>query len=242
VKDVNPPPEVKWQIAAVEKLQEASNYKPNLVKIPLEVPKLREALGKLKCSGKIVCEEGTNFWHIKLDDTWQQNRGVLLEHLKNENEAKKKDFIDQADGMALKWGKLLGLQDPSRGFFTPPGLAPLKISMGSIKPEEKLDHIIEGKEVSFTIQGVTTMASNWSLPVIFPTQLRDDSLVMNCPTRWYFVSVEMNDFVFKFKYPPHISLGCYGLKNVPKEAVSEMNRILKEAGSKEVVYEYGKKS
>lgn len=229
-----------WQIAPAEELVQANDDKPILTKIIIKVPKLSEELGLLKCSGTIVCEEKTGFWCIVLDDTWQQKRSVLLERLKNEEDALRKEFIQQADDKATLWANLLGLRESPRGFFTPPGLAPLKISMGRIEPEEKPDHVTEGKKVSFTIKGVTTMSCNWSLPVIYPTQIRDNKSTMNCPTRWYFVNVEMNDFFFKFKYPPHISVGCYGLMNVPKEAVSEMQSILKEASSQEFVYEYGK--
>jgi len=118
----------------------------------------------------------------------------------------------------------------------------MHITLGVFKPDDKPDCIVEGKKVKFSITGFKTMPYMNALPIIYPNQETSqigDITLMHCPTRWFFMAVDVKNFDFDFKYPPHVSLACYGLKNVPQIAVSELHESLKAAGARED-YEYGK--
>jgi len=231
-----------YKLASLEELVSASKKKQGFCKTVIEAPKLLERLSDIQCTGKVTLEEGTNFGMILLNDKWQEVQEELLELLRREEVACREDFINQATSQANEWRNLLGLIKCQSGFFTPVSLAGLHISLGKIN-EEKPDCVVEGKEVRFSISGFTTMPTLSALPKIYPSQktkVVEDLVLINCPTRWYFANVEVKDFDFPFKYPPHITLGCYGLMNVPRAAIREMNESLKEAGSGCAEYEYGK--
>jgi len=233
----------RYKLATVEELKKASVRKQKLCKTVIEVPKLLERFRGFKCSGKIVVEGGTNFGMILLDIKWQELKTELLEVLRNEKAACRKDFIKQATDRALSWANLLGLEKKEIGFFTPISSAGLHISLGKINQEAKPDCVVEGKKVNFFIKSCTTMPAMQVLPLIYPAQRKkvlSGIKFIDCPTRWYFGDVEMEDFDFPFIYPPHATLGCYGLMNVPQAAVEEMHKSLRDAGSGRAKYEYGK--
>jgi len=232
-----------YKLASIRELVSASERKQEFCKTVIEAPKFLERLSEIKCTGKVTLEEGTNFGMIILNDKWQKVQEELLELLRGEEIACREDFISQATSQANEWRNLLGLIKCHSGFFAPTSLAGLHISLGKINEEDKPDCVVEGKEVRFSINGFTTMPTMWSLPKIYPSQktkVMGDLVLINCPTRWYFANVEVKNFDFPFKYPPHITLGCYGLMNVPRAAIREMNESLKEAGSGCAEYEYGK--
>jgi len=234
-----------YKLAAIEDLIKASERKQEFCKTVIEVPMLLDRLKELECSGKIILEAGSNFGMVVLDEKWQELQEDLMEVLSREKAAYREDFISQASRKANEWGKLLGLAQNQIGFFTPTSSAGLHISLGKIDEEEKPECVVEDKEVRFLIKGFTTMPSMFALPKIYPSQrttVVGDITLMNCPTRWYFINVEVEDFDFPFKYPPHITLGCYGLMNVPQAAVKEMHKSLAEVGSGCADYEYGKSS
>jgi len=235
-----------WKLASIEEIIKAYERKEEFCnKTIIEAPNLLNRLSELECSGKIVLEEGTNFGMVVLGEKWQELQEELLEVLSREKEAYRPEFISQASGKASEWGNLLGLAKNQTGFFCPVSAAGLHISLGKINEENKPDCVVEGGEVRFLIKGCTTMPSLFSLPKIYPCQrttVVGDTALMNFPTRWYFLSIEVEDFNFPFKYPPHITLGCYGLMNVPQAAVKEMYRSLEKAGAGSSNYEYGKSS
>jgi len=235
-----------YKVATSEKLIEASKRVPNLIKTVVEAPKFLERLRNLNCTGTVTLENGTNFWSIVLDESWQRLhlRGDFLWEIRAEKAFNRDDFINQAESQAKEWGKLLGLRRITHDFFIPTSEAGMHISMGLIKPEEKPDFVVDGKKVSFTIKGFTTMPYMRALPIIFPAQRTTEIngiICMNFPTRWYFLDVVVQDFEFNFKYQPHVSLACYGLKKVPRKAVAEMHETLKAIGARDGDYEYGKK-
>jgi len=232
-----------YKLASIRELVSASDKKLGFCKTVIEAPKLLERLSDINCTGKVTLEEGTNFGMVILNDKWQEVQEELLELLRGEAVACRDDFIYQATSQANVWRNLLGLGKCQSGFFAPISLAGLHISLGKINDEEKPDCVVEGKEVRFSINGFATMSTMWPLPKIYPshrTKVMGDLVLINCPTRWYFANVEVKNFDFPFKYPPHITLGCYGLMNVPLAAIREMNESLKEAGSGCTEYEYGK--
>jgi len=232
-----------YKLASIKELVVASERKQEFSKTVMEVPKLLERLSEIKCIGKVTIEEGSNFGMIILDDAWQEVQEELIELLRVEEVACREEFIRQARSQANEWGYLLGLTKDQNGFFTPISLAGLHISLGKINEKEKPDCVVDGREVKFSITGFTTMPTMWALPKIYPaqkTKVMDKTVLMNCPTRWYFANVEVQNFDFPFKYPPHITLGCFGLINVPQAAIREMNKSLKETGSGCAEYEYGK--
>lgn len=207
------------------------------------MPKLLERVREIKCTGKVTIEEGSDFGMIILNDEWQKLQEELLEVLRSEKAACREEFISQASAKANDWGNLIGLVQKHSGFFTPTNSVGLHISLGKINKEEKPDCVVEGKEVCFSIQGFSTMPVMWALPQIVPSQKTTtvgDITLMNCPTRWYFITVEMKNFDFLFKYPPHVTVGCYGLMSVPEVAVKEMHKSLQESGYGSGEYEYGK--
>jgi len=234
---------LSYKLASIKELVSASERKQEFCKTVIEVPKLLERLNEIKCTGNVTIEEGSNFGMIILNDKWQEVQEELLELLRSEEVACGEEFISQARSQANQWGYLLGLTKDQNGFFTPISLAGLHISLGKINVEEKPDCVVEGREVKFSIKGFTTMPTMWALPKIYPaqrTKVMDNTVLMNCPTRWYFANVEVQNFNFPFKYPPHVTVGCFGLMNVPQAAIREMNKSLKEAGSGCAEYEYGK--
>jgi len=233
-----------YKLAPIEELKKAKESVPDQTKTVIEVPNLLEKLRKLKCTGTITLERGSNFWMIILDDNWQDQK--LQDELLNAisyDKACRDDFITQADRKAKKWASLLGLRTESKGFFSPTNTAGLHISLGVIKPDEKPDCVVEGQKVNFSIISFTTMPITRALPPIYPAQRttsKGNITLMSCPTRYYWIDVNVEDFDFQFTYPPHVTLACYGLLKVPKAAVQEMHDSLEAAGygSK---YQYGKK-
>jgi len=235
-----------WKLASIEKLVEANKRSPSLTKTVVEAPQFLERLRNFKCTGRVTLESGTNFWSIVLNDNWQQQhlRGDFLDEIRHEKAFNREDYINQAESQAKEWGKLLGLSSICPDFFKPTSQAGMHVSMGLIKPEETPDFVVDGKMVSFTIKGFTTMPYMRALPIIYPAQRTteiDGVTFMDFPTRWYFLDVDVEDFDFNFKYQPHVSLACYGLKKVPLQAVVEMHEALKAVGARDGDYEYGKK-
>jgi len=238
--------DLRYKIATTEKLVEANKRSPNLTKTVVEAPKFLERLRNLNCTGTVTSESGTNFWSIVLDDIWQRQhlRGDFVKEIRTEKAFNRDDFINQAESQAQEWGKLLGLSSVAPDFFIPTSEAGMHISLGLIKPEEKPDFVVDGKRVSFTIKGFTTMPYMRALPIIYPAQRTteiDGIICMDFPTRWYFLDVDVQDFEFNFKYQPHVSLACYGLRKVPRKAVAEMHETLKAIGARDGDYVYGKK-
>jgi len=112
----------------------------------------------------------------------------------------------------------------------------MHISLGKFKPTDKPPCFVEDTVVSFSIEKFSTIPTNWPDPMLIPGQrefkLLDQAgqaILRHFATQWYFVDIVVNDFDFKFKMPPHISLACYGLMYVPEEKV--------KVGK---TYEYGK--
>lgn len=86
------------------------------------------------------------------------------------------------------------------------------------------------------------MTNGRALPILHPgirTFKKGHTKLMHCPTLWIFMDVDVKDFDYNFRYPPHVSLACYGLKNVPVEGVAKLHESLKAAGCRGD-YEYGK--
>jgi len=231
-----------YKLASPKEIREANELTVAPTRTIVGAPKLLNKLRKFNCTGRITMEKGTNFWMIILDKNWQDRQDTLQIEFSNEPGFLKTEFIDWGCDQGKKWADLMGLKGYSPGWFTPTSIAGMHISLGVFKPEDKPESLVEGKEVNFSITSFTTLPNVRSLPIFHPgirTFKKGDITLMHCPTLWIFMDVDVMDFDFNFKYPPHVSLACYGLKFVPLKAVTELHESLKAAGCRGE-YEYGK--
>jgi len=220
-------------------------------KITLQLPNILEVLRKLKCTGTIMKEDPNNFWVIKMNDEWQNKQEELVEimqmDLKVNDSVAYNDSFDKADELARKWAKKLNIKENSYmkyGFFSPASEIGVHISLGKFEPADKPQCLIEGTVVSFSIGKFATFGTNWKRPTVIPGQREfklpasGEAVLRHFATQWYKVNVDVHDFDFKFKLPPHISLACYGLMYAPTEEALRWS--LRDTGSRENSYEYGK--
>jgi len=225
-----------YKLASPSKLKEAYQTTIDDDRTVVEAPDFISKLRKLNSTGRIVMEEGTNFWYIKLDKNWQNLQDNLRVTLSNDSAFQRTEFVKQATDQVSKWAALLGLVAHQDGWFTPTSKAGVHITLGVFKPDDKPDGIYEGKEVDFTIKNLATVSNTDALPTINPGQQtfqKGNNILIHCPTRWYYMVVDVKDFDFDFKHPPHVSLACYGLINVPLKALNELQESLKLNGCKE---------
>lgn len=214
------------------------------VKKLIELPKVREKLRDVIWTGKIIQEEGTDFWGIELNDGWQNIREDLVKLVKDED--LDTDDLETATNKAEEWKKELKsewlekLGSEAIDFFAPTGGFGLHISLGKILPEQMPECVVKGKAISFKYKSFSTVATNWKHPKIIPGQLKishpkgdNYNPLLHCPTQWYLLEVEVEDFDFAFKLSPHVSIACYGLMYVPK---ADIERTYKGHSD----YEYGK--
>jgi len=229
------------QIEQMKKLMTLRTPLKRFIKLPKLCEKLRDA--NVVWNGTIIQEKGTDFWAIKLHESWQNISNELVEIIKNEDVHK--DVIERAANKAMMWKDLFASQwleslgSEAIDFFEPQNILGLHISLGKLLPEVKPECIVEGKKINFSHRSYSTIETSWHHPLLIPGQRQvnhhkqqDAAPLMHCPTQWYFLDVNFTDFNFEFKFPPHISLACYGLKYVREEDVKRIN-------DPKLKYEYG---
>jgi len=225
-----------YKLAPPSKIKEAYDTTIDYKKTVVEAPDFISKLRKLNSTGKIVMEEGTNFWYIKLDKKWQDLQDNLRVTLSNGSAYQRTEFVKQCTDQVSKWAALLGLVAHQDGWFTPLSKAGIHITLGVFKPDDKPDVIYEGKKVSFTIKNLVSVPNTDALPILYPGQRtfqKGNNILIHCPTRWWYVEVDVKDFDFDFKHSSHVSLACYGLINVPLKALKELHESLKLSGCKD---------
>lgn len=224
-----------YRVASPQMVKEASKSIVDPSKKVVEAPGFLSRLRKFNCIGRITREEGSNSWTIKLDKHWQDYQDSLRKDLSKEPAFQKTDLINPCVDQAKKWAALLGLEGHPHGWFTPTSKAGMHITLGVFEPEDRPVCISEGKTVKFSITNFSTMLDVRPLPMLNPGQLtfnKDDLVLIHCPTRWFYMEVDFQDFNFNFECSPHVSLACYGLKDVPLEAVSDLHASLKSASGR----------
>lgn len=212
-----------------EKIEVSVREKPSQCsrkRFVINLPSVCEKLHSLNWTGTITHEKANKFWAIKMDQSWQDIQDELVEIVKKENVHK--DFLENATSKAEGWKELLKskwldtLGSEAIGFFTPTSNSGMHVTLGKFETETKPDCLVEGKKVSLAYRSCSTIESNGKIPVIYPGQREvyhsnqeDYAPLMHCTTQWYLLDVEVMDFDFPFRWPPHITLAAYGLKYVP---------------------------
>jgi len=219
-----------------------SRLSQNPKKYTVDFPRVFDKVNKLKAYGTLLKEEGTNFWFLHLNDSWQNSRAELLELIEKDSDGNEDEAYKASFGEALKlaesWAK--ELTNSKCGFYTPTSLVDLHISLGTFEPESKPKCLVEGNIVNFSIKNCSTVGSNWPVPRILPCQRKFElpgkaGKASHFATQWFMIDVVVKDFDFQFHLPPHISIGCYGVMFAAEEMVRELSKTY--TGPK---YEYGK--
>jgi len=205
-----------------------------LEKITIKLPNVLEELKKLSFTGTIMQEHENNFWVIRMNEDWQNKQEVLVEilamDLKENKDDAYNDSFNKARDLSKVWANQLSAKENSHmkhGFFSPTSKVGFHISLGHFKTpnEPPPPCLVEGTVVSFSIEKFSTSATKRPRPTIVPGQRKfklpnvaGEANLRHFATQWYQVDIVVNDFNFKFKFPPHISLACYGLMFAPEKA------------------------
>lgn len=217
----------------------ATHSKPVFKKEKIEIPDLLKRLEGLTCTGKIKLVNPKNdFWAIELGEDWQKfirQGGDAVEHIARA--CKDDDNIKLSAEWALKWSKLMGIQQPKIGFFSPTSIL-AHVSLGNNAPA-KHACVVEGKVVKFRVTQLTTMPFTQSLPMNYPGNHRIVDGKRDYASQWYFANVEFIDFPYPFFYPPHITIACHGLMGCPEAAVKALQDAKKRVLPDTAAYTYG---
>jgi len=173
--------------------------------------------GTLKCSG--------DYFYLELQKDWKKLysepdwvRTCTSSTSFNSNEAKRK---------AEEWAKLLSVDNPSFDYFTPITLLGPHVTIKNPVAPSLLGH-----KVRFRVKKMSSCVSTRSIPINFPHDEKTEDGLRDYASFWIFCVVELVDTDLETPYQPHISLCCYGLKNVPIERVKRLVKLQQERESR----------
>eukprot|EP01083_Nonionella_stella_P262606 892789_1 len=180
-------------------------------------------ISTLPSYGIISYDPSTCYWYIKLAKEWQQSTDKIVNSIEKTYNCS--SWYKESKELGLCWSNLVSIANPTHthrnrnrnrnksptiGSVTPPSVVGLHISLGvwSITAANLPQTLIKNRKVEFSIGNIISFRSIRPTPQNIPGQYTNKQNLRYYPTRWLFLEVTFNNFQFKTKYPPHISIGC----------------------------------